>query len=304
MPKQQITKRWLSQSYLSAFAADAAGEKIWRYSKNEGEPELKPIENVAVRFYLYAPRKADGRRDDAVERKLGQLEQWFGHPLWKVLCDGETDLTWEPVRKMLALIVATTYARNPVQFESWKRLHRRFVDELRGHERLPTHVTIGSATHEVDPTDWPAFRDAGDEEMKTAWNDYVAGAGDIAPKLLSMRMVMLASDKPVFITSDNPVTITHPSLEFRGISDPETVISFPISPTRMLILDNQQGEPDGVYYELSDDNAVAQNLLVWRHAMEHMFCHRDPYEVCAELVAGEDRLLSASKGDDTAIPGR
>jgi hypothetical protein len=107
MPKQRITKRchWLSQSYLSAFAADAAGEKIWRYGKNEGEPELKPIENVAVRFHLYAPRKADGRRDDAVERKLSHLEQWFGHPIWKVLCEAETDLTWEPVRKMLALIV-------------------------------------------------------------------------------------------------------------------------------------------------------------------------------------------------------
>lgn len=212
-----------------------------------------------------------------------------------MLCEAETDLTWEPVRKMLALIVATTYARNPVQFESWKRMHRRFVDELRGREHLPLHVTISGKRHEVDPSDWPEFRDAGAEEMKAAWNDYIAGGGDIAPKLLGMRMVMLAANGPVFITSDNPVTITHPSMEFRGIGDPETTISFPISPTRMLILDNRHDEPNGVYYELPDDNAGAQNLLVWRNAMEHLFCHRDPHEVCAELVVDEDRLRSASE---------
>lgn len=80
---KQVTKRchWVSQSYLKAFAADEAGQKIWRFSKNDGDPELKPIENVAVRFYLYAPMAADGTRDDPVERKLSELEQWFGEPI-------------------------------------------------------------------------------------------------------------------------------------------------------------------------------------------------------------------------------
>lgn len=292
---KQVTKRchWVSQSYLKAFAADEAGQKIWRFSKNDGDPELKPIENVAVRFYLYAPMAADGTRDDPVERKLSELEQWFGEPIWKALCTSELDLTWEPLRKMLALIVATTYVRNPVQFATWKRIHRQMVEQVSGLESMPTRVTIGGVEHQIDASDWPDFRDAGEERMKAAWNDYIAGAGDIAPRLLGMRMVMVAAKKPVFITSDNPVTITHPSLEFRGIRDPETTISFPISPTRMLVLDNQHSEPDGVYYELADDNAAAQNLLVWRNAMEHMFSHRHTDEVCTEFVANEDRFLAA-----------
>lgn len=292
---KQVTKRchWVSQSYLKAFAADEAGQKIWRFSKNDGDPELKPIENVAVRFYLYAPMAADGTRDDPVERKLSEVEQWFGEPIWKALCTSELDLTWEPLRKMLALIVATTYVRNPVQFETWKRIHRQMVERVSGLESMPTRVTIGGVEHQVDASDWPDFRDAGEERMKAAWNDYIAGAGDIAPRLLGMRTVMVAAKKPVFITSDNPVTITHPSLEFLGIRDPETTITFPISPTRMLVLDNRHSEPDGVYYELADDNAAAQNLLVWRNAMEHMFSHRHTDEVCAEFVANEDRFLAA-----------
>lgn len=63
-------------------------------------------------------------------------------------------------------------------------------------DALPSHVTIGKITREVDPSDWPQFRDAGEEELKASWNDYVAGAGDIAPRLLEMRMVIFSGPRP------------------------------------------------------------------------------------------------------------
>lgn len=297
---QQVTKKchWVSQSYLKAFAADPEGTKIWRLGRTSGDPELKPIEKVAVRFHLYAPKRADGSRNDALERKLAKLEKWFGEPIWAALGNQDIDLDWPPIRKMLALIVATTYVRNPVQFEKWKAVHRRFVEAFSAYHRPPDFVTIGGVRRKLDPADWPAFKAAGDEDMKAAWNDYVAGAGDIAPLLLKMRMVMLVAEKPVFVTSDNPVTVTHPSLQFRGLKDPETTISFPISPTRMLVLDNRHGEPDGVYYPLVDDNPAPHNLLTWRAAMEHMFSPRHPDEICAELLADEERFGRASQADD------
>lgn len=284
---------WVSQSYLKAFAADPQRTKIWRLGRTAGAPELKAIEKVAVRFHLYAPRRDDGSRDDALERKLADLENWFGDPIWTALCTQNVDLTWEPIRKMLALIVATTYVRNPVQFERWKAVHRSVVGTLGRHDPVPDYITVGETRTRVDPADWPAFRDADDEAMKAAWNAYVSAAGDIAPLLLKMRMVMLVAETPVFITSDNPVTVLHPSLEFRGLRDPDTTINFPISPTRMLVLDNRHGEPDGVSYPLKDGNPAAQNLLTWRYAMEHMFSPRHPDEVCAELVADEARLAAA-----------
>ena len=52
---------WVSQAYLRPFAADSERKKIWTFSKNEGEPRLRPIRNVAVGFYLYAPRPAGAR---------------------------------------------------------------------------------------------------------------------------------------------------------------------------------------------------------------------------------------------------
>ncbi|WP_133149222.1 DUF4238 domain-containing protein [Caulobacter zeae] len=294
---KQVTKRchWVSQAYLKTFAADERREKIWRFGKTDCEPELKPIEKVAVKFHLYAPRSPAGDRDDAVERKLSELERWFDHPIWKALGTTDMDLTWEPLRKILALIVATTYVRNPRQFDTWKNVHRQMVGELSRFETLPTHMTIGAERRTIDNSDWPLFRDADDEDMKRAWNSHVASAGDIAPLLLGMRMVMVTAEEPVFITSDHPVIVNHPSLLFKGLRDPETTISLPVSPTRTLVLDNRHGEPDGVYYPLAEQNPAPWNLLQWRGSIEHMFSHRHPDEVCSELVADEDRMMAASQ---------
>jgi hypothetical protein len=288
LPMVKTTTRrshWISQAYLRAFAADEGKRRIWRFSKNSGDPELKRIDKVAVKFHLYAPLRADGRRDDKLERKLSELERWFGDPLWKAICTGEVDLTQEPVRQLLALIVATTYARNPLQFEQWKSVHAQFVEQLSQFDSLPTHFTIKNVTQEIDLSSWPSYRDANEEDLKAAWNDNVANAGGIAPLLLDMRMMMVVAEKPAFITSDNPVTILHPSLRFRGIKDPDTTIILPLSPTRSLVLDNRHSEPDGAYYALPNGSPASANLLVWRNAMDYMFSSRHPDEVSAEMLA-------------------
>ena len=110
-------RRNTTQVYLRAFAADPNRLKIWRFSKEAGEADLKGIEKVAVRFHLYVPRDSSGRRDDAFEKMLADLEQWFESPVWRVLRDDMLDLSgllpvswtprkgvWEPLRKMVSLL--------------------------------------------------------------------------------------------------------------------------------------------------------------------------------------------------------
>jgi hypothetical protein len=88
----------------------------------------------------------------------------------------------------------------------------------------------------------------------------------------------------VFITSDNPVMIVHPSLKFRGLKTPETTVTFPLSPTRILIMDNRLGEPDAQYYPLRQGPG-SLNGLIWRNAIEHMFAPRHPAFICGEMLA-------------------
>jgi Protein of unknown function (DUF4238) len=99
---------------------------------------------------------------------------------------------------------------------------------------------------------------------------YVSSSSGVDSKV---RWALIFSEETVFITSDNPVMITHPSLKFRGLKNPESTVSFPLSPTHILIMDNRHGEPDFQYYPLRQDPG-SPNCLIWRNAIEHMFAPR------------------------------
>lgn len=287
-PKRQTTKRchWVSQGYLRGFASDPPRRKVWRLSKHDdgGEPELKPIEKVAVRYYLYVPKDAQtGVPDDRMERKLSDLEQWFGGPLWQALCTDLPDFSAQPIRRMLALIVAVTYLRNPAHLEKYRQIHRHLVEAVTSMEALPGSFEHAGKTYPLDPESWPDFMNATPDDVQRMWLDELNSAAWCAQELLKMRWTILCATTPTFITSDNPVTFVHPSLQFRGAADPETMIIFPISPTRLLAMDHLHGEPADAYYQLQGDGA-AQNLLLWRGANEYMFSARHPDEVCRDFV--------------------
>jgi hypothetical protein len=283
---QQVTRRchWVAQSYLKAFAADGNGRRIWRFSRNEGEPELKRIDKVAVKFHLYAPLGPDGRRNDALEKKLADLERFYGDPIWKIVCTDFPDFSSRPLRQMVALMAAVTLLRTPQQFEFWKSMHRQFIDFFDRHEGLPDAVVVNGRRVELDASSWPVYRDATEEDMKKAWNEWLGEAAGIAKYFLKMRWAVLISDEPVFITSDNPVLVGDTLGPHRGLEHPDAMVTFPLSPTRVPIMDNRHSEPDAQFYPLKHDPASI-NMLIWRNAIEHMFASRDPHEVCAEMIA-------------------
>jgi hypothetical protein len=185
--QKQTTKRfhWVSQSYLRTFATDPdTRRKIWRISKNRGDPELKPIEKVAVKFHLYAPKGPDGRRDDWLEKKLADLETWFGTSIWNAVCTDFPDLSWTPLRKMLALLVATTYLRNPLQFEQMKNIHRQLENLISPGPATPGTIAINGVVQPVNLDDWPEYRNASEDDLKRAWGEQVSTAGWLAEMLL------------------------------------------------------------------------------------------------------------------------
>lgn len=153
---------------------------------------------------------------------------------------------------------------------------------------LPDKMTMGGKTFELDKDSWPAFRDANDDTVKRMWMEQLNEAAWLAELLLKMRMGILVSEKPTFITTDNPVTVLNTDLKFKGLRDPEALLMFPLSPTRLLFMDNRHSEPDGKFYEAADH--ASTNSLLWRNAIEFMFSHRDPHEVCFEISESAARM--------------
>jgi hypothetical protein len=274
---------WVPQSYLRMFAADEARERIWTLRHDGGDPELRRIEKVAVKFYLYAPKGPAGR-DYTFENKLASLEQMFGCEAWKIVCSDFVDLGDETYRKMLALLTAVMWMRNPLHLDQVRHIHTQIRDFMAQSPELPEAMEIGGKVRELDHPDWPAYRDASDDDITRMWLDQVGSATWLAESFMKMRWSIMISERPVFVTSDNPVMFIHPSLDFRGFSNPETSIVFPLSPTRVLHLDNRHSEPDNQYYPLNG-NGGTLNSLVWRNAIQSMFAPRPPDEVCAEICA-------------------
>lgn len=290
MTNHQKKKRnhWVPQSYLRRFAADADRRKVWVLKReSQNEPELKPIKKVATSFYLYAPRGADGR-DYSFEDKLASLEQMFGQPFWDSVCTDYVDLCDNTVRKGLALLVAVMFLRNPLRLRQTHALHQQFVGFYSQFPDLPDEVEIGGKTYEVDKDSWPSYCNADEDDIKRMWLDEVGSATWLAELLIGMRWGILCSEEPVFITTDDPVVVLHPSLQFKGMKNPETSVVFPLSPTRMLHIDNRMSEPDGQYYPLRG-SARSFNCLLWRYAIDAMYSSRHTDLVCAEIVADAEQ---------------
>lgn len=284
--KRQKQKRnhWVPKAYLKSFAADLpTRKKIWTLSAKAGDPTLRPIDKVAVRFNLYAPRGEDGVRDYSFEQKLASLEQLFGNPGWQHISTGFPDLMGEATRKGLGLLTAVMFLRNPLCLEWTRQIHRQLVAFYSQCDELPEGIEIDGKYYEFDSSDWPRYRDADEDVLKRMWLDYVGRAVWLAKIFMKMRWYMLVSEEPVFITTDNPVIATHPELRFCGFRNPETSVIFPLSPTRALGMDNRHSEPDGQFYDAAK-SAIAVNSLLWREAIEDMFSPRHPDLVCAEIV--------------------
>lgn len=300
MAKQQKKKRnhWVPQSYLRHFAADSDRRKVW-VLKREGndEPELKPIKKVATEFYLYAPRGPNGR-DYSFEDKLASLEQMFGGPFWESVTAGYINLCDNTVRKALSLLVSVMYLRNPLYLEQIRALHQQMVGFYSQFPDLPDALEIAGTTYELDKNNWPSYSNASEDDIKRMWLDNVGSATWLAEMLMGMRWAILLSEEPVFITTDNPVVTLHPSLQFRGIKNPDTSVVFPLSPTRLLHIDNRMSEPDGQYCPLKT-NPGSMNGLLWRYAINAMYSSRHTDHVCAEICAdAEHQGFTPASSDD------
>lgn len=75
-------------------------------------------------------------------------------------------------------------------------MHRKFADFFARCDSLPDVVTINGHDMELDHSSWPAYRDATEDDMKRAWNEWLGQAADMAKMFLEMRWAVLVSEKP------------------------------------------------------------------------------------------------------------
>lgn len=291
--KQQ---HWVPRFYLRFFATPETAEgeepQAWILSKDEGEPKLTNIKKVATKNYLYSPKDEAGKRDAEMETKLSNCESLL-KKIWPRLASDFADLDGDQsIRKALALFVSLLFLRHPKRLRETEAIHRQLVDlfdsvpkDRNGNPDV-FEVEHKGVVRQFDSSDWDCFKKAGPEELKKMFVGSIKReATYLAEILMKKRWSVVFSNRPAFITTDAPVIMLNSARERFGFTSPGTIVSFPLSPTRVLMMDDRHDQPAGRYYPLADIGPGIANGLAWGNCERFMISPRHPDEVCAEILA-------------------
>ena len=293
---KSVNQHWVPQFYLREFSTPETRQvekpQVWIFSKQnlDGTERLTNVRNVCAKRYLYSPRDESGQRSWKVDDELQGVESLLAQ-IWPHVASDFIDLGNESIRKAFALFIATTHVRHPDNRRTLQWIHQQIVEGL---DKLPKKAdcspNVDRFIHkgeefEIDTSGWESYKKWGEDEHHRFFVETVrAESCNLAKVLLKKRWSIVLADNEYFITSDRPVGVQHRSREIFGISTTGAVVSFPLSPTRILMMDDQHQEPANQYYPLKPDNVGAFNYGIWHVSTRFMVTGRPVPEVLSEIV--------------------
>jgi len=222
---------------------------------------------------------------------LGDVETLLAQ-IWPELAEGYVSLNDDSVRKGLSLFIALMHLRNPAVREEVERIHARIIALYEAAARKADgtpdvkEVEINGQVREFDSSGWHDYRSWGKDDHDRFFAHIVQSeAGRIAKILLSKRWSVVCSQDDAFITTDKPVSLHHLEREKFGFGTPGVMVTFPLGPKRMLVMDDLHHEPASQYYALKDANASSFNLTTWRNGSRFMITGRPVPEVLGEIIS-------------------
>lgn len=299
-PKRQ---HWVPRFYLRYFAVPNPNrrmDQVWIFHRKEGEPQLTSIDNIATQKYLYTPKDQDGIRDPRLERKLAGLEGLLSR-LWPKLASDFVNLGAESIRKAISLFLSVQLLRHPDHRETVREIRRRLIEvveqqplDANGNPDI-SHIQIGTGVYPVDNSDWNSYRDANQSLDDELWLEAIErDAVNHAKKLMEKRWSIVFIADPLFVTSDFPLFVPQPEFERYQIGASDATILFPVSPTRLLCIDNLN-EPANQYYRLENSQADLYNMLTWVNTKSFLISPRN----VPDVLAGIDRVRSELEDEMT-----
>jgi hypothetical protein len=303
IPKRQ---HWIPQFYLSYFAAKKtkSGEsQAWVFSKQDDglDATLVGIKNICCERYLYSPANTGEARSGAMESLLSSLESMMA-TIWPSIASEFVDFGDLDIRRSLALFMATTCLRHPRNIDTMQMLHGCLVDAFKNaplrSDGAPDveEIEVDGERVPFDADGWDGFRDKTGLDFQ---KDFVANirrqAVYVAELLMDKRWSVILADSPAFITADSCVVTHHRTREKFGLGTPGTIVTFPLSPTRVLLLDDQFREPGNQYYPLVPEGPGAINYTIFHGAHDLMISPRSLNEVLTEIVTAASAIQSAGR---------
>ena len=288
IPKRQ---HYVPRFYLKEFATlDTYGKKdkaqVHIYDILQEEKCVRNIKTVAYEQYLYSPSNDNNNRSIYMEDKLGDLESLISQ-VWGRFANNRMGLT-PSLKKGVALFIATLILRHPDNLSKNEEirhfLYTIIIENIPEGETKFSFIAKGKERI-VDIAEIEDMMNASDYNNNMYFIDNIEiFATNIAERLIKKKWSIIASEEKEFITSDRPVIISNPETGLLGIESPGVIIILPLSPTRLLILeDNINNEEDLTEYPLNKGHAPFYNQPIWSNAYRYIIGHKDLEEVISEI---------------------
>lgn len=300
--KPKKKQHWVPYFYLKNWATNESKNKKypqgWILSINEGEPQKVNLRDFAAKRYLYSPPDKNGVRSFDTEDKLSDYEDIMSK-FWPMISSEFYDFSeGTSIRKAIALFISLLYLRRPSNIDSFKHMHSKLIEhyekfpkDKNGNPSVNKLILIGKE-YLMETSDYKDYKNLSDIDFNHMFVESIhIDAVPIAEILLKKRWAILFSQNENFITSDNPVVVENIDRETFGLRTKGTIITFPISPSRILIMDDLHNEGDGKFYPLKDENSAISNFTIWRNVKKFMLSNRNPDLVCEEIVNYVDEYV-------------
>jgi len=248
------------------------------------------IRNVAAKRYLYSPVNSNSVRDFKVEKKLAELESTLSF-IWPKITTGFIDIYGdEDCRRAVSLFISILCLRHPANLRDVGSIHKQlvaFLDQMSKDENgdpLIDEVEIDGVVYKYDNSRFNEFKSLGKDGIQRMFVDHIYQyATKLAETFMEKRWVIVFSEDPVFITSDTPVISENIFQYPFGFNTPGTMLFFPLTPTRILMMDDQADQPSGHYYPLGKLKPSQVNFLLWRNCERFIISPRRTDHVFAEI---------------------
>lgn len=301
-PKKQ---HWVPHFYLKYFAIpktrDTDNPQGWIFSKDAGDPTIVNLKDIATKRYLYSPKDREGKRDWKTEDKLANLEHLMAS-IWPSLANEFIDLENNSLRKGLSLFISTLWLRHPSNIDLNRKIHSKLIDlcetlpkDTAGNPYIDT-VIHKEKVYKFDNSGYEEYRACDENKFQRMFIDFLhSDAVPVAEILMGKRWSVVFCSEPMFITTDKPVVVENMERPIFGLKTKGTIIFFPLSPTRLLVMDDRYEQPNYRYYPLGEHGPGPLNLGLWRSAQRFMISPRHTDAVCAEMILWADSEKKESK---------
>jgi hypothetical protein len=227
-----------------------------------------------------------------MEHELSKLESVLGDRwFWPRISTDFVDLGDVTIRKAIALFLATLFLRNPSRRTDMRNFHNELCHAIESSPKdvfgSPTidAIVIGKRKVPFAEIEWEAYKRQTNQDFHHHFVKNIReSAGKLANELMKKRWSMLFIDEPLFVTSTNPFIVIDLEMKPFQILGKGAKLMCPISPTRILCLD-EMNEPANQYYPLQDKRAVGlYTCLTWINTEGFMISPRYMPLVLQEML--------------------